>query len=230
MNAGRIIHLIVLFFAWYVLSAVELPPAALLAVALAGLPAILLSAELGRRALDRLPTPENALQVTAQTHDALIFLLGSTVIAAVRLFDRFPGWSIPVPDKVGLALVILAGLLLLASTANLILSGLGLPAAYLQTRRLASDWLYSWTRNPIVLSGILFLFCLGIWIQSAWLVAWTLVPFTLTMVFILQRFEERELEIRFGDVYLDYKSRVPMLIPRIMARSATNQNKNNLPH
>jgi protein-S-isoprenylcysteine O-methyltransferase Ste14 len=225
MNAGRIILLIVLFFAWYVLSAVELPPAALLAVALAGLPAILLSAELGRRALDRLPTPENALRVTVRTHDALILLLGSTVIAAVRLFDRFPGWSIPVPDGVGLALVILAGLLLLASTANLILSGLGIPAAYLPTRRLAADWLYGWTRNPIVLSGILFLFCLGIWIHSAWLVAWTLVLFTPTAIFLLQRFEERELEIRFGAGYLAYKSRVPMLIPRIPARPSSGNNK-----
>ena len=219
MNVGRIFLLIVLFFALYVITAVELAPATLLLIALAGLPAMLLAAELGRRALDRRPTPENALKVTARTHDALILLLGFTAIAAVRLFSEFPGWTIPVPEPVGLALVFLTALLLLASTANLILSGLGMPMAFLPTRQLASDWLYSWTRNPIVLSSILFLFSLGIRMQSGWLVAWTLVLYTPTAIFMLRRFEERELEIRFGAEYLEYKSRVPMLIPRIPPHS-----------
>jgi protein-S-isoprenylcysteine O-methyltransferase Ste14 len=33
-------------------------------------------------------------------------------------------------------------------------------------------------------------------------------------VFFLKYFEELELELRFGEAYLDYKSRTPFLIPR----------------
>ena len=33
-------------------------------------------------------------------------------------------------------------------------------------------------------------------------------------IFYLKFFEERELELRFGESYMDYKQRVPFLIPR----------------
>lgn len=177
MTGKILLFLVVLCFAWYVLSAVELPPSV---------------------------------------------LLGSGAIAAVRLFTRFPGWEIPIPTAVGLALVVLSTLLLLASTANLILSGLGMPNAFLPTRQLASDFLYSWTRNPIVLSGLLFILTLGVWMRSAWLVTWTLFLLSPAAVFMLRLFEERELEIRFGAEYQEYKARVPMLIPRTLARAGQN--------
>lgn len=32
----------------------------------------------------------------------------------------------------------------------------------------------------------------------------------------LKYFEERELEMRYGDAFLDYKQRVPFLFPRLM--------------
>ncbi|MBE0698051.1 MAG: hypothetical protein IH586_14100 [Anaerolineaceae bacterium] len=227
MNTRRLILLVVLSVAWYVLSALALAPGWLLAVALLGLPGMLAAAWFGRRALDRQPTPDRALEVTAWVHDAVIALLGSASIAATRLFRAYPGWVLPVPESIGLALVILSGLLLLASTSNLILSGLGIPVAILPTRRLATDWLYKWTRNPIVLSALLFLVCLGLWLRSAWLVAWTVLLVAPTSVGMLRLFEERELEIRFGAEYLSYKAQVPMLFPRILSR--TRQHPGNQP-
>lgn len=214
MNTRRILLLVVLFIVWYLLSATELPVPVLLAAAFVGPLGLLAAGLLGRRALDRDPTPGNASQVTGVVHDAVLAFLGSGSIAAVRVFGDLRGWEIPLPDGVGLALVILAGLLLLASTANLILSGLGIPIAVLPTRRLASDWMYAWTRNPIVLSGILFLLSLGVWLHSSTLIAWTLLLLLPIMVSLLRVFEERELEIRFGDDYRAYRARVPMLIPR----------------
>jgi protein-S-isoprenylcysteine O-methyltransferase Ste14 len=216
MNIGRILLLLVLFFLWYLLSAVALPPALLLAVALLGPFGLLVSAWIGRRALDRDPAPEPAQRITEVFHIVVMALLGSAAIAAVRYFQANPGWYFPMPDWLGLTLVILAALLLLASTANLILSGLGVPIAVLQTRRLASDWLYAWTRNPIVLSALVLLICMGMWLHSTWLVLWTLLLLTPVAVAVLRVFEERELEIRFGEDYLEYKARTPMLIPRIL--------------
>lgn len=214
MNTRRILLLVVLFVVWYLLSATDVPTLVLLAAALVGPLGLLVTAFLGRQAIDRDPTPENALRVVAPVHDGVLAFLGSGVIAAVRVFAQQRGWVIPIPDGIGLALVILSGLLMLASLANLILSGLGIPIAVLPTRRLASDWMYGWTRNPIVLSGILVLLSLGIWLHSSTLVAWTLVLFLPVMIALVRVFEERELEIRFGDSYREYRARVPMLIPR----------------
>jgi protein-S-isoprenylcysteine O-methyltransferase Ste14 len=213
---GKIIlFLVVLCFAWYVLSAVEIPAAALLVVALAGPLGLLLTGWLGRRALDRQPGADNAARITLAVHQAVIVLLGSGAIAATRFFRDQPLWKLPLPEELGLVLFTFSTLLLLASTANLILSGLGIPVAYLQTRQLASDWLYSWTRNPIVLSALLVMFSLGLWMNSAGLVGWTVILLAPAAFAMLVLFEERELEIRFGAQYLDYKAHVPMLFPRI---------------
>jgi hypothetical protein len=45
-------------------------------------------------------------------------------------------------------------------------------------------------------------------------VLWVLILFAPALLFFVKVFEERELEIRFGAPYLDYKSRTPMLFPR----------------
>lgn len=220
---GKILlFLVVLCFAWYILSAVALPATVLLVVALAGPLGLGLTTWLGRRALDRQPTPDNARWVTVAAHQVVMILLGSGIIAAIRLFQANPGWVIPLPRMFGLALIILSGLLLLVSTANLILSGLGMPIAFLPTRQIASDWLYSWTRNPIVLCALLFLLSLGLWMRSAWMMAWTILILLPVMILFLRVFEEREMEIRFGAEYFEYRARVPLLLPRLKARPGRN--------
>ncbi len=97
---------------------------------------------------------------------------------------------------------------------NLALKGLGAPFAIALSRKLAVDWLYAWTRNPMVLAALAFLLSLGIWFQSALFVLWVLILFAPALLFFVKVYEERELEIRFGASYLEYKSRTPMLFPR----------------
>jgi protein-S-isoprenylcysteine O-methyltransferase Ste14 len=55
---------------------------------------------------------------------------------------------------------------------------------------------------------------LGIWFQSALFVLFVLILFAPALLTIVKVYEERELEIRFGASYLEYKSRTPMLFPR----------------
>ena len=99
--------------------------------------------------------------------------------------------------------------------ANLALKGLGAPFAIALSRKLTVDWLYAWTRNPMVLAGLAFFLSLGIWFQSALFVLWVLILFAPALLFFVKVYEERELELRFGSLYLEYKSRTPMLWPRI---------------
>ena len=76
------------------------------------------------------------------------------------------------------------------------------------------DWLYAWTRNPMVLATLALGLSLGGWLQSVLFVLWVLILFAPAMLFIVKVYEERELEIRFGASYLEYKSRTPVLFPR----------------
>ncbi|MEX1071794.1 MAG: methyltransferase [Anaerolineales bacterium] len=79
---------------------------------------------------------------------------------------------------------------------------MGAPFAVALTRRVAMDWFYAWTRNPMVLSTMSFMVALGLWLQSALFVLWVLFWLTPAFIFFLKVYEERELEIRLGKPYL----------------------------
>lgn len=168
----------------------------------------------GRKILDQRQTARWAAWTTTFVHVALGFLFGVPIIRAVTTYRAWTGWVLPVPSGVGLALVVLAGAVFLLTVANLALKGFGAPFFIALSRKLAADWLYAWTRNPMVLAALALLISLGIWFQSALFVLWVLVLFAPAMLVFLKVYEERELEIRFGAAYLQYKSRTPMLFPR----------------
>jgi protein-S-isoprenylcysteine O-methyltransferase Ste14 len=94
---------------------------------------------------------------------------------------------------------------------NLALKGLGAPFAIALTRVVATDWLYAWTRNPMVLSAFAFLLGLGLWLQSSLFILWLLIVVSPAFFIFLRVYEERELDIRFGDAYRAYKAQTPML-------------------
>lgn len=106
------------------------------------------------------------------------------------------------------------GIFLLLVVLNLAVKGLGAPFAVAQTRLVAVEWMYAWTRNPMVLSGLAFLLGLGLWLQSALFLVWLIIVVCPVFFLFLKVYEERELEIRFGESYLEYKARTPMLFPR----------------
>jgi protein-S-isoprenylcysteine O-methyltransferase Ste14 len=169
---------------------------------------------LARMILDRKPTASRAVWVTTFVHYALGILFGVPIIRAMATHKDWSGWTLPVPVDIGLLLLILTGAVLLLTVVNLALKGLGAPFAIVLSRKLAADWLYAWTRNPMVLAVLTFLVSLGIWYQSLLFVLWVVILFAPALLFFVKVYEERELEIRFGASYLEYKSRTPMLFPR----------------
>ncbi|MGD1047000.1 MAG: isoprenylcysteine carboxylmethyltransferase family protein [Bacteroidota bacterium] len=168
---------------------------------------------LGRKMLDKQPTMSRAIWITTFLHFALSFTLGVPFVRAVTIYQNWSGWVLPVPSEIGLALVIITGAASLLVVANLALKGFGAPGIAL-SRKLAADLLYAWTRNPMVLAGLAFFLSLGIWFQSALFVLWVLILFAPAVLFFVKTYEERELELRFGASYLEYKSKTPMLFPR----------------
>jgi protein-S-isoprenylcysteine O-methyltransferase Ste14 len=169
---------------------------------------------LGRMILDRRRTNIRAVWTTTFVHVLMMFSLGVPIARAIVTHRDWSAWVLPVPSQVGLALVLVTGAACSLTVVNLALRGLGAPFFIALSRKLAADWLYAWTRNPMVLTVLALGISLGIWFQSVLFVLWVIVLFSPALLTFVKVFEERELEIRFGASYLDYKSRTPMLFPR----------------
>ena len=169
---------------------------------------------LGRGILDKQPTPSRAIWITTFVHFGLGFALGAPLVRALVTHQEWSGWILPIPTGVGWALVIVTGVASIIVVTNLALRGLGAPFFIMLSRKLAVDWLYAWTRNPMVLTGLALFISLGIWFQSLSFVLWVLILFTPALLFFVKTYEERELEVRFGASYIEYKARTPMLLPR----------------
>ena len=169
---------------------------------------------LGRMILDRHPTTNRVTWITTLVQFFVGTLLGAAIIRAVTTHQDWSDWKLPVPAEIGLLLAIGAGAAFLLTVANLALKGFGAPFFIVLSRKLAADWLYAWTRNPMALAGLALLLSVGIWFQSALFVLWVLVLFAPALLVFVKVYEERELEFRFGASYLEYKSRTPLLFPR----------------
>jgi protein-S-isoprenylcysteine O-methyltransferase Ste14 len=81
--------------------------------------------------------------------------------------------------------------------------------------------LYKLVRHPLYI-GWLTIF----WAAPTMTVAHLIFALATTAyILIAIRFEERDLESAFGNVYVDYKARTPMLIPRLWTRGARIQRR-----
>lgn len=169
---------------------------------------------IGRRALDARPTVGRAAWVTTWVHTAFGILAGSAIIGATRAAMFWNDWQLPVAPELGMTVAIIGSLGGAAAILNLALQGQGAPWAIALSRRVATGALYRWTRNPMVLSALIGLVGLGIWLRSAMFLVWTLAVLLPCMLIFLRYYEERELAIRLGAPYLEYRARTPMLWPR----------------
>ena len=70
-------------------------------------------------------------------------------------------------------------------------------------------------RNPMSLGGYLFLVGYAIAFSSFYLLFASLIGIIPAHIFYLKIYEEKELELKFGEEYLEYKKEVPFLLPRI---------------
>jgi protein-S-isoprenylcysteine O-methyltransferase Ste14 len=176
---------------------------------------------LGRKVLDRHQTIGYAVWTTTFVHVAMGLTLGVPVVRALTTHRDWPGWVLPVPSGIGLAMVVVTGAACLLVVVNLALKGLGAPGIAL-SRKLASGWFYAWTRNPMALAALAFFVSLGAWFQSALFVLWVLVLFAPAVLFFIRVYEERELEIRFGEAYRLYRASTPFLWPSIRPHTPPN--------
>jgi len=213
-ECARIALFVLVLFLWSWVTNQTFSGTVNLSIIVGGVFLVLPVVWLGRKILDSNPTISRTIWITTVVHYALGILLGSAIIRAIKTHGDSPDWLLPVPTEIGFLLVIVTGGAVLLTVTNLALRGLGAPFAIALSRKLATGWLYAWTRNPMVLAVLAFLLALGIWFQSTLFVSWVLVLFAPALLAFVKVYEERELELRFGASYLEYKARTPMLFPR----------------
>ncbi len=118
------------------------------------------------------------------------------------------------------------------STRELYRIGHGLPWGGLngssQSRRLVTNGVYAYCRNPMTLGYSMLPCGMGIMFRSPGMAI--LIPAMIIAVAVvyLKVWEEPDLERRFGRSYQEYKRRTPFLIPRPRARredKLTDQNE-----
>lgn len=93
----------------------------------------------------------------------------------------------------------------------------GTPVPFNPPPRLLATGLYAYVRNPMSLGGFLVLLGLGGLLGSLSLTFIFTPLFIVSYVFYVKAVEEKEMEKKFGEEYLEYKKRVPMFIPRLEA-------------
>jgi protein-S-isoprenylcysteine O-methyltransferase Ste14 len=210
----KIALVLVIWLVWWGVTELRLTSYTNLALIFGG---ILLTYPLvwvGRLILDQQPTAERANWVTTFVHFGLGFTFGIPIVQAVTTHRGWQGWTLAVPEWIGLVLVLLSAAAFLLTVINLAMKGSGAPFFIALSQKVARDWMYAWTRNPMGLAAIALLVSLGLWYQSALFLVWGLLFFTPAFLYFIKVFEERELELRLGDAYLEYRARTPMLIPR----------------
>ncbi|MBU4128547.1 hypothetical protein L6386_06280 [bacterium] len=94
----------------------------------------------------------------------------------------------------------------------------------LMTRRFIKSGIRRYLRNPMSLGGYLFLIGYAIAFSSSYLLLVSLAGIIPAHIFYLKIYEEKELELKFGEEYLKYKKEVPFLLPRIKKRQKAGKN------
>ena len=91
--------------------------------------------------------------------------------------------------------------------------GKGTPSPLMPTRRLAVEGPFALCRNPMAFGTFFFYLGIGLLAGSPMSVAVTIFLFSLLVIYI-RKVEEKELELRFGQAYVEYRRRTSFIIPR----------------
>ncbi len=170
----------------------------------------------------RIATTKNKLKIIALPV-GLIFWFGLSVafvLASLGLDGLLPvHLLISFPTNLFLSVPILViGATIALSTVYNFGRARGSPVPLNPPKKLVTAGLYSQVRNPMLLGWFILLLGVGILLNSISLIFIFTPLFILVNVLYVKNIEEKEMEKKFGEQYLEYKKSVPMFIPRFGKR------------
>ena len=127
----------------------------------------------------------------------------------------------PISILAGMIMMTIGLFLVTISITVLLKKGAGAPAFALSETVVSED-IFALSRNPMSLGFYLICIAIGLLAVSTFFVVWSLVVLIPVHIFFLKFFEELELEVRFGQPYLEYKQKVPFMIPSYRSTNNTN--------
>lgn len=92
-------------------------------------------------------------------------------------------------------------------------AGRGTPVPIMATQQLLTQKPYSYCRNPMALGAIVLYLGVAILIGSLSALGLVLL-FAIVLLLYIKFVEEKEMELRFGDAYREYRKQTPFIIPR----------------
>jgi protein-S-isoprenylcysteine O-methyltransferase Ste14 len=93
----------------------------------------------------------------------------------------------------------------------------GTPLPLLPTQKLLVSGPFSQCRNPMTFGTLMLYLGIAILVGSMSSII-VVVLFVLLLVAYIKNIEEKELALRFGQAYLDYKAKTPFFFPRIISK------------
>lgn len=147
---------------------------------------------------------------------ALILLPFNVLVLIPALILLFSKTKIILPDAGGLvlgSLFFVIGMILAVSSVRLFMcSGSGTPAPWSPPQKLVIEGAYRYVRNPMI-SGVCFILLAEVcFFLSNNLALWLIIFLSINMIYI-PLVEEKGLQKRFGEDYVEYKRHVPRWIP-----------------
>jgi protein-S-isoprenylcysteine O-methyltransferase Ste14 len=132
--------------------------------------------------------------------------------------DRFLAIKMTIPPAVRLPLgivLLVVGVPMVIWTITRFLLTKGSPIPFNPPPVMVVNGLYGIVRNPMHLGWMVVLIGLAVLMQSFTLLVIFIPLFLLAHIVYLKLIEEKELEKKFGQAYIDYRKSVPMFIPRL---------------
>ena len=138
------------------------------------------------------------------------------VVIPFVLLDSFGNaysLKLGLPTAMGAGLFLLASVLGLASAFYMVRDGAGTPLPLDQTNKLVVSGPYRFVRNPMAVAGISQGLAIALIFQSVALLIYSLLG-GLVWHLVVRPFEEADMVTRFGESYLEYRSKVACWIPK----------------
>jgi protein-S-isoprenylcysteine O-methyltransferase Ste14 len=155
-------------------------------------------------------------------YTALVAFLFACFLALFFIGAYFTDRWLNLPRVIYMPWNLILGLILLAPGVAAVIwtyvqffGARGTPVPINPPQELITTGLYAYSRNPMLMGIFLVFFGIGVLTGS---IALTLIFSPLLVIFFyfqITLVEEKEMEMKFGQAYLEYKKRVPRFFPRL---------------
>ena len=171
---------------------------------------------------NRMATGTRKTRILLTPIGILIFSLIITVILiAALIVDKLLHLPRFVPEETRLLVslpLMMIGIAVTFWSVLYFLKARGTPVPFNPPPQLVKTGPYRYSRNPMLMGVFVFLFGVGLWLNSISLVFVFTPLFIIFIAWEVKRIEEPELIKRLGSDYIEYRKRTPMFLPNLKRR------------